>query len=58
MTMSHENQEFSMKHEFRKLFFVIRDLDVFRDRGRTDIRDFTTLLHDLETGVLSMVRVV
>ena len=34
-----------MKREFRKLFFVIRDLKVLRDPRRTltDIRNFTNL---------------
>ena len=34
-----------MKSEFRKLFFVIRDLNVLRDPRRTltDIRNFTNL---------------
>ena len=37
-----------MKHEFKKIFFMIRDLKVLRDpRGLellTDTHDFTTLL--------------
>ena len=48
---------FSMKHEFRKLFFVTGDLKVYMTHEEpeflTDSCDFTsTLLHDFETQVL------
>ena len=54
---------FSVKHEFRKLFLVIRDLKVFRDPVRTCIINrhsgfYHSILRDFETQVLRMVRIV
>ena len=53
---------FSMKHEFRKLFFLIHDRKVILTHAElellTDICDVTSLLHDSEMPVLQMVKVI
>ena len=54
---------FSVKREFRKLFFVTRDLKVLRDPWRTGIinrysRFYHSILRNVETQFLRMVRVI